>query len=206
MGLYSRWIFPRLCDWVMRQEGLSELRRALLSGVDGKVLEIGFGSGLNLPHYPERVRKITAVDPNPGMRAVARKRISASPIEIDHRIAGAARMPFADATFDSAVSSWTLCSIPDVDQALREIHRVLKPGGTFFFLEHGRSDEPAVQKWQDRLTPLNRKLADGCHLNREIASLIEKAGFNLARLDRFYMEKAPKILGSIYQGAALKPE
>jgi len=206
MGIYSRLIFPRLCDCVMRQPRLSRLRRELLSAVQGEVLEIGFGSGLNLPHYPERVRKITAVDPNPGMNAVAQKRINASSIGVDHRILSAERMPLGDATFDSIVSTWTLCSIPNVDQALKEIHRVLKPGGKFFFLEHGRSDEPAVQKWQDRLTPLNKKLADGCHLNREIKALIEKTGLNMAHLDRFYMEKAPKIFGSIYQGVALKPE
>lgn len=205
MGLYSQWIFPRLCDWVMRQQRLSRLRRELLSGVQGEVLEIGFGSGLNLPHYPERVRKITAVDPNPGMNAVAQKRINASSIGVAHRILSAERMPLGDATFDSVVSTWTLCSIPNVDQALKEIVRVLKPGGKFFFLEHGRSDEPAVQKWQDRLTPLNKKLADGCHLNRDMKGIIERSGLKIIALNRFYLEKGPKVAAYFYQGVAAKP-
>lgn len=206
MGFYSRIIFPRLCDWVMRQPRLSRLRRELLLGVGGEVLEIGFGSGLNLPHYPERVRKLTAVDPNPGMSAAARKRIESSPMEVDYRLLGAEHLPLPDASFDSVVSTWTLCSIPDVDQALREVHRLLKPGGRFFFLEHGRSDEPNVGKWQDRLTPLNKRFADGCHLNRDIDRLIEKSGFDLIELRRFYMEGAPKAFGFFYQGIAAKPE
>ena len=132
MGFYTRLIFPRLCDWVMRQPRLGELRRDLLSRVEGEILEIGFGTGLNLSHYPERVKKVTAVDPNPGMNAMAQKRLKSSPVIVDYKVLRAERIPVADATFDSVVSSWTLCSIPDVDQALKEIHRLLKPGeGSF---------------------------------------------------------------------------
>jgi ubiquinone/menaquinone biosynthesis C-methylase UbiE len=205
MGLYSRWVFPRLCDWVMRQPRLDELRRALLSGVDGEVLEIGFGSGLNLPHYPEGVKKITAIDSNPGMSAVAQNRLKSSPIVVDHRVLSAEGIPLADATFDSVVSSWTLCSIPDVDRALKEIYRLLKPGGKFFFLEHGRSEEAKVQKWQDRLTPLNKRLADGCHLNRDMKGIIERSGLRMIELDRFYLERGPKIFSYFYRGRAVKP-
>lgn len=204
MGLYSRWLFPRLCDWVMRQPRLSALRRELLSGVKGEVLEIGFGSGLNLPHYPKGVTRITAVDPNGAMSRLAEKRVNASPIPVDYKIIGAERIPIGDAAFDSVVSTWTLCSIPDVGLALKEIGRLLKPGGRFFFLEHGRSAEPNVAAWQDRLTPLNKKLAGGCHLNRDIGEIIEAAGLKIVALDRFYLEKGPKIASYFYRGAAEK--
>lgn len=206
MDFYSRFIFPRLCDLVMRGEALSRLRRDLLSRVEGEVLEIGVGSGLNLSHYPAGVKKITAVDPNPGMSPLAQKRMKAAPAPVEHRILGAERLPFGDGAFDSVVSAWTLCSIREVDRALKEVYRVLKPEGRFFFLEHGLSEEPKVQKWQRRLTPLNRRLADGCHLDRNIPSLIEAAGFRIVTLDRFYMEKAPKTFGFLYKGTAVRAE
>jgi ubiquinone/menaquinone biosynthesis C-methylase UbiE len=205
MGLYSRWVFPRLCDVVMRQPRLSLLRRELLSGVSGEVLEIGFGTGLNLPHYPAGVMKLTAVDPNREMSALAQRRVKASPIAVDYKTVSAERIPLGDAAFDSIVSSWTLCSIPDADRALKEIERLLKPGGRFFFLEHGRSGEPNVQRWQDRLTPLNKKLAGGCHLNRDMKALIERSGLKVIALNRFCLEKGLKIASYFYQGVAEKP-
>src|SRR5581483_1726392 len=204
MGLYSQWLFPRLCDWVMRQPRLSALRRELLSGVKGEVLEIGFGSGLNLPHYPKGVTKITAVDPNGAMSRLAEKRVNASPIPVDYKTIGAERIPIGDAAFDSIVSTWTLCSIPEVDLALKEIDRLLKPGGRFFFLEHGRSEDPKVRRWQDRLTPLNKRLAGGCHLNRDIRGLIAASGLKVVALNRFYLERAPKIASYFYQRTAEK--
>jgi ubiquinone/menaquinone biosynthesis C-methylase UbiE len=187
----------------MRQDDLSELRRALLTDVRGEVLEIGFGTGLNLPHYPSEVKKLTTVDPNPGMSALAKKRIAASPIPVETLLLDAERLPFPDRSFDSVVSTWTLCSIPNIDQALREIHRVLKPSGRFFFLEHGLSHEAKVRKWQHRFTPLSKRFADGCHLNREIQLLIEEH-FKVVRLDRFYQKGAPKIAGYFYRGIAEK--
>ena len=204
MGFYSRVIFPRLVDFVMRGPHLTELRKALLAGASGEILEIGFGSGLNLPHYPPAVRKLTAIDANPGMSALAQKRIAVSSIKVDQRVLDAERLPFAQRSFDTVVSTWTLCSIADIDQALREIHRVLKPEGRFLFIEHGLSAEPAIQKWQHRLTPLQKKMADGCHLDRDIAAIIARNGFKIAHLDRFYMKGAPRIAGFTYQGAALK--
>lgn len=185
----------------MRRADLSDLRRALLADVSGEVLEIGFGTGLNLPHYPLQTRKLTTVDPNPGMIALAKKRIAASPIPVEIRLLDAERLPFPDRSFDAVVSTWTLCSIPNIDQALREIHRVLKPGGRFFFIEHGLSHEPKVRRWQHRLTPFNKKVADGCHLNREIQSLLV-GHFELLQLDRFYLKGAPKIYGYLYRGVA----
>lgn len=206
MGFYSRFVFPRLCDFVMRQPRLGRLRRELLSGVGGRVLEIGFGSGLNLPHYPKQVQAIAAVDPNPGMTPLAKERVKHAPVAVDYRILSAERLPFEDGSFDSVVSTWTLCSIPDVDRALEEINRVLAPGGRFFFLEHGRSDEPKIQAWQDRLTPLNKILADGCHLNRDIKKIIDRSGLSVVALKRFYMEDTPKIAGHFFQGVAVRSE
>jgi ubiquinone/menaquinone biosynthesis C-methylase UbiE len=190
----------------MRQPRLGALRHELLSDVGGEVLEIGFGSGLNLSHYPERIKKIIALEPNPGMNRMAQKRVRSARVIVDYKVSSAERIPLADASFDSIVSTWTLCSIPKVDQALREILRLLRPGGKFFFLEHGRSDERTIQKWQDRLTPFNKKLADGCHLNRDIEGIIENAGLKVIELRRFYHEGGPKAFCYFYQGVAMKAE
>lgn len=187
----------------MRRDDLSRLRRALLADVRGEVLEIGFGTGLNLPHYPPEVKKLTTVDPNPGMSGRAERRIAASSIPVETRLLDAERLPFRDDVFDAVVSTWTLCSIPNIDQALQEVRRVLKRGGRFYFLEHGLSDEARIQKWQHRFTPFSKKFADGCHLNREIQTLIQKH-FTVVQLDRFYLTGAPKIAGYFYRGTAAK--
>src|SRR3954449_7678697 len=164
MGIYSRIIFPRLCDWVLNDPRMAKLRREALADVGGEVLEIGFGTGLNLPHYPEHVRRITTVDPNLGMSRLARRRIARSGIEVDQRVLSGEALPFEDESFDSVVSTWTLCSIPDVRRALGEVYRVLKPGGGFVFLEHGLSDDPKIQRWQRRVNPIQRGLAGGWRL------------------------------------------
>ena len=179
-------------------------RRAALADVRGEVLEIGFGTGLNLPHYPAGVRKLTTVDVSPGMSRLARKRIAASPIAVDHHVLNGERLPFAGDTFDSVASTFTLCSIGDVGQALREIRRVLKPAGRFHFVEHGLSDDPQVQAWQRRLTPLQKIVLGGCHLDRDIQALIEGAGFTFLRLDRSHMDNFPKVSGYLYHGVATK--
>ncbi len=204
MGIYADVILPRLTDWGLGGADVAPYRRAALAEVRGEVLEIGFGTGLNLPHYPAGVRKLTAIDVSPGMGKLARKRIAASPIAVDHRVLNGERLPFAGDTFDSVASTFTLCSIGDVRQALREIRRVLKPGGRFHFAEHGLSDDPQVQTWQRRLTPLQKIVLGGCHLDRDIQALIEGAGFTLLRLDRSYMDKFPKVSGYLYRGVAAK--
>ena len=159
MGLYSRHIFPRLCDWSMRNPRMDRLRRETLAEVEGEILEIGFGTGLNLEHYPEHVRHLTAIDPGEGMARIARRRIERSHIDVDLRVQTAEELPFEDGRFDCVVSTWTLCSIQDARRAVTEISRVLKPGGRFLFLEHGLSEEPGVQRWQRRLTPLQKRIA-----------------------------------------------
>lgn len=203
MGFYSRVIFPRLMDWAMSEKVFEQYRQDVLANVTGNVLEIGFGTGLNLPHYPDRIQTLAIVDPNEGVNAIAQKRIQASPITVESHILSGESLPMADQTFDSVVSTWTLCSIPNVEQALQEIHRVLKPAGRFFFIEHGLSEDPNIQTWQNRLTPIQRIIGDGCHLNRNMQALIEKH-FQILSLKRFYADKTPKVVGYMYQGIATK--
>lgn len=203
MNFYSKVIFPRCLDWAMSSATFSQYRQKLLSKVSGNVLEIGFGTGLNLPYYPNSVEKLTIIDANPGMNALAKKRIQASPISIDNRVLNSENLPMADNSFDSVVSTWTLCSIANVEQAIKEIYRVLKPEGKFFFVEHGLSDEPNIQLWQNRLTPLQKVIADGCHLNRNIRRLVEN-NLQITELKEFYDPQIPKILGYLYQGVATK--
>jgi ubiquinone/menaquinone biosynthesis C-methylase UbiE len=203
MGFYSQVIFPRLLDWGMSDPTFNKYREDVLSEVSGEVLEIGFGTGLNLPHYPDRIQKITTIDANPGMNSLAQKRIEASSIQVDNKVLNSEKLPMADNSFDSVVSTWTLCSIAHVDQALKEIYRVLKPGGKFFFIEHGLSDEAEVQIWQNRLNPLQKIIADGCHLNRNIEKLVENH-FQILKLEKFYVPKTSKTYGYLYKGVATK--
>jgi ubiquinone/menaquinone biosynthesis C-methylase UbiE len=203
MGFYSQRILPYLLDWSLSDSSLAKYRQEVLAGVKGEVLEIGFGTGLNLSYYPEDIHKIITVDDNPGVQRLAQKRIRASSITVDHRVLNGENLPMADNTFDSVVSTWTLCSIENVEQALKEIYRVLKPEGKFFFVEHGLSNEPEIQVWQNRLTPLQKRIAGGCHFNRNIRQLIESQ-FDIVSLEEFYAEKTPKIMGYFYKGVATK--
>ncbi|NEO91795.1 MAG: class I SAM-dependent methyltransferase [Moorea sp. SIO3G5] len=203
MSLYSELIFPRFLDWAMSDPVLTKYRQEVLSQVSGQVFEIGFGTGLNLRYYPKQLEKITTIDANPGMQSLAKKRIHESEITVDFRVLNGESLPMADHSFDSVVSTWTLCSIARVNQAIQEIYRVLKPGGKFFFIEHGLSDEPKVQVWQNRLTPVQKIIADGCHLNRNIKQLVENH-FQILKLEEFYEPKFPKIMGYMYKGVAQK--
>lgn len=205
MGFYSRVILPRLLDWTMSDPAFSQYRQKVLANVEGEVLEIGFGTGLNLSYYPHYIEKVTTVDPNSGMNKLAQKRIQASKIQVENRILNSENLPMADSTFDSVVSTWTLCSIPRVEKALQEIYRVLKPGGKFFFVEHGLSDKPNIQVWQNRLTPLQKIIADGCHLNRNIQGLVEQQ-FDSVSLEKFDIENFPKLASYTYMGVATKAE
>ena len=202
MGFYSQRILPYLLDWSMSDPAIAQYRREILANVTGDVLEIGFGTGLNLSYYPD-IDKLVAIDANPGMHSLAQKRMQTSSITIDHRVLNGEKLPMADNTFDSVVSTWTLCSIAKVEQALQEMYRVLKPGVKFFFIEHGLSNEPQVQIWQNRLTPIQKVIGDGCHLNRNIRQLVEKQ-FDTVTLKEFYAEKMPKFVGYYYQGVATK--
>lgn len=204
MGFYSQWIFPRLCDFFLDKPLIDGHRRELLAHAVGDVLEIGFGTGLNLPHYPAGIRKITTVDPNAGMNRLAQKRVKKAGITIDQRVLSSEKLPFADGVFDCAVSTFTLCSIEDVNQALAEIYRVLKPGGRFLFLEHGLSPEPGVAKWQQRLNWLQIHLCGGCRLNRNMAQLVAAQPFASVEIKNFYAEHTPKTHGYLFRGIAVK--
>jgi SAM-dependent methyltransferase len=204
MGIYSRIIFPRVCEWAMRNPRMADLRRQALSEVDGEILEIGFGTGLNLEHYPENVRRLTAVDPGVGMSRLARHRIEHSAIDIDLRVQTAEELPFEDKWFDCVVSTWTLCSIRQPQRAISEIGRVLRPGGRYLFLEHGLGDDAGVQRWQHRLTPLQRRVGDGCRLDLDIEALVRTGPFSDVRVERFLLERTPRIVGSMYRGVAMR--
>lgn len=202
MGLYSRHIFPRLMDWVMSVEVFAEERRKLLARACGQVLELGFGTGLNLPHYPKTISVLHAVDPAGLLPRRVAWRCSRVSFLIRPQHVSAEILPFDDRTFDCAVSTWTLCTIPDPVKALQEVRRVLKPTGQFLFLEHGRSDDETIAVWQDRLNPIQRVIGCGCNLNRRIDQLISHAGLTMMKLDRFQMDSIPRLVGEMYRGIA----
>ncbi len=204
MGLYSDVIFPWACDKFMSRPKFTDVRRETLAEVSGNVLEVGFGTGLNILHYPDAVDKITVVEPNAGMNRRAGGRIRRAHIQVESHALSGETLPMGSETFDSVVSTWTLCSIDDVAKALREIHRVLRPGGRLFFLEHGLSDDAGVRRWQNLLNPVQRVLGCGCNLNRNMKTLIEDAGFDVVRLKNFYMRNDLKTHSYMYQGVAIK--
>lgn len=204
MSIYSQVIFPRVCDLLLNRPLVGRHRRELLAHAYGDVLEIGFGTGLNLPHYPEQVDKVTTVDPNPGMHRLAQKRIRRTGIQVDQRVLSGERLPFDEASFDCVVSTFTLCSIDEVKQALSEVYRVLRSGGRFLFLEHGLSPEPGVQKWQRRLNWLEMRLGEGCRLDRDIRLLVAALPFSSVEINAFYLDRAPRTHGYLYRGIATK--
>jgi SAM-dependent methyltransferase len=179
VGVYRERVLPHLVDRVCGAPGVATWRREVLAGLAGDVVEIGFGSGLNVEHYPAQVRRVYAVEPAGLARRLANERVSASPVDVEHVGLDGAQIPLDDDSCDGAVSTFTLCTIPDVAAALAEVHRVLRPGGTFHVLEHGLSPDPPVARAQRLLDPLQRRVADGCHLTREPVALLLDAGFTL---------------------------
>ena len=204
MNLYSHYIFPWFLDKAMSHPSFTKKRKEVLSEAKGKVLEIGLGTGLNIPCYPKNIKHITTVDVNPGMNRYAKKRAMDSSKTIDHKVITAEKLPMPDGTFDTVVTTWTLCSILEVDQTLEEIYRVLKPGGKFIFLEHGLSRNKKIKKWQHRITPFWKVIGDGCHLDRDIKKLILAHKFELKAYKEFDMPKMGKIASHMYQGCAFK--
>ena len=191
--LYSERIFPHVLDRVMQIASLTELRQQLISPISGHVVEIGFGTGLNLPFYGASVLSLTTVDPNAGVAKLAERRMQNINFLIQQKLISAERLPFPDASVDTVVSTWTLCSIPDVASALQEIKRILKPDGVFHFVEHGLSAKPKVARWQHRLTPIQKIVADGCHLNRDMVALINQAGFSWLECQQHDVAGVPSI-------------
>ena len=204
MGWYSEIIFPRLYDRLIDKPFWAKYRQQQLSSVDGEVLEIGVGTGLNLPHYPDHIKRITTVEPNPGMSKKLQRRIDETGIEVDQRTIGSESLPFEDGTFNCIVSTITFCSIPKVEQTMSELFRVLVPGGRVLFLEHGISPDPKVAIWQRRLDRFQRIVACGCSLTLDIPALLATQPFRSVEIDSFCMEETPKILGYMYRGMATK--
>lgn len=203
MGVYTEQVVPRIVNVVCDMKEPRRLRARVCEGLAGEVVEIGFGSGLNVPHYPPAVTRVDAVEPSDVGWRLAGRRLAATTVPVERSGLDGQALPFPDDRFDAAVSTWTLCTIPDVAAALREVRRVLKPGGTFHFLEHGLAPDARVRRWQRRFDPLQQRLFGGCHLARPIAELVTGAGFTAAELDVFYEEGAPKTLGALTLGRAV---
>lgn len=204
---YSRKVFPKLLQWSMKQAAFGPLRESLLAQASGSVLEIGFGTGANMPFYSPDIESITALDPNPGMVPIARSQLlnpKVPGIHVRWIMASGEALPFRNHSFDSTVSTLTLCSIPQVSLTLRELHRVLKPGGRFLFLEHGQSPDRSVRWWQDLLTPYWKQVGDGCHLNRPMGELIQSQSWSVPSLKTFYLPGVPKPFAYFYEGCAMK--
>ena len=202
MGLYAKYVLPRIIDVAMRNEETARLRAAWIPLARGEVLEVGIGSGLNLPFYSPDVQRIYGVDPSVELERIARGRVVAAPMEVEFLSQSAEeQLPLADASIDTVVTTWTLCSIADAPKALREMKRVLKTSGRLIFLEHGRAPDPGVADWQERITPLWKNITGGCHLNRKIDDLITTAGFRITELKTFYV-RGPRPMTYTYQGAA----
>jgi len=205
MGFYEDRILPHILNAAMKTKAIREERVRCLSEVTGTVLEVGIGTGLNLPHYTSAVTKIVGVDPSGGSARIARKRIAASAVPVELVGLSAEKLPVADGSFDAVVSTFTMCTIPDVASALGEMRRVLRPGGRLHFVEHGRSNDPGVQRWQNRLNSFQQTVCGGCNLNRRIGDLIAQAGFEIERLENGYLKGVPKFGGYFYRGVARKP-
>ena len=203
MGLYSSRILPRILNTAGGASRLEPLRRRVCAALAGDVVEIGFGSGLNVPFYPAAVTRVAAVEPSDLSWRLASGRVRAARVPVQRAGLDGQSLPFADGSYDAALSTWTLCTIPDAPAALAELRRVLRPGGTFHFLEHGLAPDEDVRRWQRRLEPLQKRLAGGCHLTRPITGLLTAAGFIVTGLDVFYETGTSKATGADSLGVAV---
>ncbi len=203
MSFYQRHVLPHLLDFAMRQKQMLPFRRRVIGAAEGTVLEIGIGSGLNLPLYGASVRAVIGLEPSPELLRMARTRAARASVPVELLEASAEAVPLEDASIDSVVTTWTLCTIPDAPRALAEMRRVLKPSGNLLFVEHGRAPEPGVARWQDRLDPLWRRVAGGCHLNRKIDDLISASGFRIDALENARLP-GPRTHTFLYEGRAGK--
>ena len=205
MALWREHVVTRLTDVLLGTSEVRGHRRRVVTGLQGEVVEIGFGSGLNVPLYPAEVETVYAVDPSTVGRKLARKRVDSSPVPIRFVGLDGQDLPLDDESVDAALSTFTLCTIPDVTQALQELRRVLRPGGQFHFLEHGLCPEPATARWQHRLNGLQQRLAAGCNLDRPIDRLVRDAGFQILELRNDWFRGPPpsKPWGYLYEGAAI---
>jgi SAM-dependent methyltransferase len=202
MGFYRDHIVPPLIDLVMRNPEARRRRAVVVPRARGRVLEVGLGSGLNLPYYSREVTALVGVEPSAKLVAMTRRKLDGIPFPVELVERSAEELPLDTASFDTVVTTWVLCSIPEPLRALREMRRVLAPGGQFLFVEHGLAPDAGVRTWQRRLNPLWRRISGGCNLDRAIDDLLARAGFRLATLDRFYLAGA-RLFTATYEGTAV---
>ena len=203
MGFYGDRVLPHIINVVMNNEQTRQIRHRVCSGLHGEVVEIGFGTGHNLPFLPAEVTRLRAVDPSARSIRLAAKRIADSAVPVEVVGLDGQRLPLDNESADAVLCTWSLCTIPDPEAAVREMARVLKPGGHLHFVEHGRAPDDSVRRWQDRLNGLQGRVGGGCHLNRDIPSIIETAGMRITRLDTYYAKDAPKPYAFFYEGTAV---
>jgi SAM-dependent methyltransferase len=204
MGLWEQQVVPRVIDKVLGNAQMAEVRVKSLGDLHGTVVEIGFGSGPNVPLYPDAVTRVLAIDPSGVARRLAEKRLAASTVPVEFVGLDGQKIDLPDDSADCALSTWTLCTIPDAGAALAELRRVVRPGGELFFLEHGLSPRPGVERWQHRLDPVQRRVAGGCNLSRDIPALVADAGFDIERVVEFDIS-GPKVMSHMFSGVARNP-
>ncbi|HEY7043042.1 MAG TPA: class I SAM-dependent methyltransferase [Nocardioidaceae bacterium] len=203
MGWYRDRVLPRIQDREMGAARLRTARERVCATLEGDVLEIGFGTGLNTPYYPRTVSKVVAVEPSTVCMRIAEPRVAASTAPVEYGGLTGEHLDLPTGEFDAVLSTWRLCTIPDVDAALSEVRRVLRPGGSFHFIEHGHAPDSKVARWQERLEPINKRVGGGCHLTRRIAEHIERAGFKIEKLDTYYFPGELRPLGYTFEGRAI---
>ena len=202
MGYYEQRIVPRIINIACGDKNLRPLRERTCAGLSGEVVEVGFGSGLNIPYFPDSVKRVAAVDPSDLGWKLASTRLAESEVPIERSGLDGQSLPFDDESFDTGLTTFTMCTIPDAVGALVELRRVLRPGGTLHFLEHGLAPDEKVQRWQRRLNPLEKRMVGGCTFTRPVAHLLSEAGFTITDIDLFYAKGAPKFAAAMSLGVA----
>jgi len=202
MTFYRDRVLPHVINVVMNTKQTRAIRERVCAGLHGEVLEIGFGTGHNLPFLPPAVTRLLAVEPSKRSVELARQRIDSAAVEVEIIGLDGQGLPVPDASVDAVLCTWSLCTIPDATAAVREVRRVLRPGGTFHFIEHGRAPDASVRRWQDRFNGVQQRVAGGCNLNRDIEAIVTAGGMSVTKLDRYYTPGEPKAVGAMYEGVA----